>query len=41
MFPFLLDYVESFFCKAASLIAITLTIFAIRNSDKTKKVNDE
>ena len=41
MFPFLLDYVESFFCKAASLIAITLTIFAIRNNNKIEKVNNE
>ncbi len=37
MFPFLIDYVESFFCKAASLIAITLTIYGIRNSSKVNE----
>ncbi|MCF6268905.1 MAG: hypothetical protein L3J41_04275 [Melioribacteraceae bacterium] len=41
MFPFLIDYVESFFCKAASLIAITLTIYAIRNSSKVSEDENE
>jgi len=34
LFPFLIDYVESFFCKAASVIALTLTIYALRNKTK-------
>lgn len=41
MFPFLIDYVESFFCKAASIIAFTLTIYAMRNSSKVKEVPNE
>ena len=39
-FPNLIDYVESFFCKAASLIAITLSIVAIRNKEKIKEVDN-
>ena len=41
MFPVLLDYVESFFCKTASIIAITLTIYSIRRNNQIKKVSDE
>jgi len=41
MFPFLIDYVESFFCKAASIIAFTLTIYAMRNSSKVKEITNE
>lgn len=41
LFPFLIDYVESFFCKAASIIAFTLTIYAMRNSSKVKEVSNE
>jgi len=41
MFPFLIDYVESFFCKAASIIAFSLTIYAMRNSSKVEKVANE
>ncbi len=41
LFPFLIDYVESFFCKAASIIAFTLTIYAMRNSSKVKEVLNE
>jgi hypothetical protein len=37
MFPNLIDYVESFFCKAASIIAFSLTIYAIRNNSKMKE----
>lgn len=41
VFPFLIDYVESFFCKAASLIAFTLTIYAMRNNSKAnEKINE-
>ncbi|MBU0474767.1 MAG: hypothetical protein KKF62_11455 [Bacteroidetes bacterium] len=40
-FPFLIDYVESFFCKAASLIALTLTIYAMRNNNKINENNNE
>jgi len=39
-FPVLLDYVESFFCKAASLIAITLTIYAMRNKNIIEDNNE-
>lgn len=41
VFPFLIDYVESFFCKAASLIALTLTVYAMRNSNKIIENNNE
>ena len=41
LFPFLIDYVESFFCKAASIIAFSLTIYAMRNSSKVEKVANE
>ena len=41
LFPFLIDYVESFFCKAASIIAFTLTIYAMRNSSKVEEVINE
>ena len=41
LFPFLIDYVESFFCKAASIIALTLTIYAMRNSSKAVEENNE
>ena len=41
MFPVLIDYVESFFCKAASIIAITFTLYAMRNSKKVKEGIDE
>jgi len=41
LFPFLIDYVESFFCKAASIIAVTLTIYAMRNSSKFEEVTNE
>lgn len=37
VFPTLIDYVESFFCKAASIVALTLTIYAIRNNSKGKE----
>ena len=40
MFPNLIDYVESFFCKAASIIAFSLTIYAIRNNSKMKEKNN-
>lgn len=39
MFPALIDYVESFFCKAASLIALTLSLYAMRNGDEINKGN--
>jgi hypothetical protein len=39
-FPNLIDYVESFFCKSASLIAITLSIVAIRNKEKLKETKN-
>jgi len=41
LFPFLIDYVESFFCKAASIIALTLTIYAMRNNSKMIEKKDE
>ncbi|PIQ10154.1 MAG: hypothetical protein COW71_04230 [Ignavibacteriales bacterium CG18_big_fil_WC_8_21_14_2_50_31_20] len=41
LFPFLIDYVESFFCKAASLIALTLTIYAMRNNNKINENTNE
>ena len=41
MFPVLIDYVESFFCKAASIIALTFTLYAIRNNGKAKEDKNE
>ena len=41
MFPELIDYVESFFCKAASIIAFTFTIYGIRNNSKKEVVSNE
>ncbi len=41
MFPALLDYVESFFCKAASIIAVSFTLYAIRNNSKVIEDSDE
>ena len=31
LFPSLIEFIESFLCKSASIIALTATIFAIRN----------
>ncbi len=41
MFPALIDYVESFFCKAASMIALTLSLYAMRNNSKIKENTNE
>jgi hypothetical protein len=41
LFPTLIDYVESFFCKAASIVALTLTIYAIRNNSKGNENTNE
>ena len=41
LFPFLLDYVESFFCKTAAIIAFTLTIYAMRNNNKAIEDRNE
>ena len=41
MFPVLIDYVESFFCKAASIIALTFTLYAMRNNSKVKEETNE
>jgi len=41
MFPVLIDYVESFFCKAASIIALTFTLYAMRNNSKEKESSNE
>jgi hypothetical protein len=41
LFPFIIDYVESFFCKAAAIIAFTLTIYAMRNSSNAVEENNE
>jgi hypothetical protein len=41
MFPNLIEYVESFFCKAASIIAFTFTIYAMRNNSKNKVKENE
>lgn len=36
IFPSLINYVESFLCKFAFILALTLTIFAIRNKPNNK-----
>jgi hypothetical protein len=41
LFPFLIDYVESFFCKAAAIMAFTLSIYAMRNSSKVVEDSNE
>ena len=41
IFPELIDYVESFFCKAASIIAFSLTIYGIRNNSKKEEISNE
>ncbi|MDA3861298.1 MAG: hypothetical protein PF445_08725 [Melioribacteraceae bacterium] len=41
IFPVLIDYVESFFCKAASIIALTFTLYAMRNNSKIKEDSNE
>ena len=36
LFPSLIEFVESFLCKSASIMALTLTVFAMRNKDERK-----
>jgi len=36
LFPSLIEFVESFLCKSASIMALTLTIFAMRNKIELK-----
>lgn len=34
LFPSLIEFVESFLCKSASIMALTLTLFAMRNKEE-------
>ncbi len=36
LFPSLIEFIESFLCKSASIMALTLTVFAMRNRNELK-----